>query len=97
MTKSNKQINKESEVSDSENSPAVVTYRIGQLEQVVRDGFKEHNEKLDRLANNFVTTETFESRIVPLEKAKSKNWVFNTLSAVAGAVLLYLVQYTLTH
>lgn len=84
-------------MGDDENSQAVVNYRMGQLEQVVKDGFREHNEMLAKLVNNFVTTEKFENRIAPLEKANSKNWIFNTLSAIAGAVLLFLIQYALTH
>lgn len=36
-------------------------------------------------------------RLTALEKSKARGWVFNTLSAVAGAILLFLVQYTLTH
>lgn len=77
--------------------PNVVAYRVGQLEQAVQAGFKEHNDKLDKLINNFITKEEFENRVAPLEIAKSKNWIFNTLSAVAGAILLFLVQYALTH
>jgi len=48
------------------------------------------DEKLD-VANSL------EKRVTTLEKARAKNWIFNTLSAIAGAVLLYLIQYVLTH
>jgi len=54
MAKTNKQINKEYErANDEESSPAVVAYRIGQLEQTVKEGFEAHNLKLDKLVSNF--------------------------------------------
>lgn len=33
----------------------VIAYRVGQLEVAVRDGFKEHNQKLDSIITNFAT------------------------------------------
>jgi hypothetical protein len=100
MAKTNKQINKEADVSDSDSSPAVVAYRVGRLEETITNGFKEHNEKLDKLANNFITKEEFkghDTRITVLERARSKNWVFNTLSALAGGLFIFLIEYALTH
>jgi hypothetical protein len=55
VAKSNKQINKEAGVMTDDSSPAVVAYRIGQLEKVVKEGFDTHNEKLDQLTQNFAT------------------------------------------
>lgn len=105
MAKSTRQINKENDMSDnSPDSPAVLAYRLGQLESAVIDGFKEHNSKLDELVAGFVTKEYYleqhnnlKARVAVLEQSRSRTWIFNTLSAVAGAVLLFLVQYALTH
>lgn len=36
------------------------------------------------------------TRIAALEKSKARNWVWNTLSAFVGAVLVSLVIYALT-
>jgi len=49
------------EISDPDNAPGVIAYRVGQLEKTVIQGFKEHNDKLDSLANNFVSVADFQS------------------------------------
>lgn len=36
-------------------------------------------------------------RVLALEKARGKNWLFNTASAIIGALMLFLIQYALTH
>jgi hypothetical protein len=84
MAKSNKQINKEADVNDTDSSPAVVAYRVSSLETVVKDGFKEHNEKLDKLINNFATKEELMAVQRQLDNYK---WF---LRAVAAAVLTVL-------
>jgi hypothetical protein len=55
MTKTNKQINKESVVGDVESTPAVVSYRVGRLEATQREGFEIINKKLDGIVAGFVT------------------------------------------
>ena len=82
--KSNKQINKEAEVSDSDSSPAVVAYRVGSLEDVVKAGFREHNEKLDKLIGNFATKEELS---IVTRRLDNYQWYFR---ALITAVLLSL-------
>jgi hypothetical protein len=98
MVKTNKQINKEAEVNDPDSSLAVVAYRTSQLEQAVKDGFKEHNEKLDSLANNFATkadAHALDRRLAALES--NQTWVVRLLigqvfialiATIGGAVVL---------
>lgn len=38
-----------------ENSPAVLAYRVGQLEKASREGFKDLSNKIELLSNNFAT------------------------------------------
>lgn len=60
--------------------------------------------KMEELPNGFVSIQThtdleksLDKRLTSLEKSKARAWVWNTLSAVAGAVLLFLINYALTH
>jgi hypothetical protein len=38
-----------------EDSPAVLAYRVGELEKASREGFKQLGEKLNDMGNNFAT------------------------------------------
>jgi hypothetical protein len=72
----------------------VVAYRLGQVEIAVRDGFKAHDRKLTDLTSNFATADDLTAsnlRISILERASAKTWLWNTLSAAAGAALALLV------
>ena len=98
MSKTTTQINKEAHNSDVD-SPAVIAYRLGQVEAAVRDGFKAHDAKLDGLTSNFISKEEFTTvtdRIKVLETSKGRDWVWKTLSAAAGAALALLVAYSIT-
>jgi hypothetical protein len=90
MAKSNKQINKEAgQVESDDSSPAVVAYRMGRLEKVVEDGFKEHNSKLEELTNSFSTkqeTNAVSLRVASLES--DRKWI---VRLVVGAVLFALL------
>jgi hypothetical protein len=65
MVKSNNQINKEAGNGPGvEDTPAVLAYRMGQVEIAVKEssktvieGFKEHDKKLTDLTSNFATKE----------------------------------------
>lgn len=59
MTKSDKQINKEAGMSDVDSSPAVVAYRVAQLERTVKEGFDRQTEQLTRIVNGFVTEKEY--------------------------------------
>lgn len=90
MAKSNKQINKEDEMRDnSPDSPAVIAYRLGQVEGAVKDGFKAHNDKLDSIINNFAPKEalaTLSARVDSLES--DRKWIVRlVVGAVVFAVL----------
>lgn len=77
----------------------VIAYRLGQVEIAVTNGFKEHDKKLTELVNNFASTPELDAvkvRVGILETAKSKDWVWKTLSAAAGAVISLLIVYALT-
>jgi hypothetical protein len=84
MTKSTKQINKEADVSDNDSSPAVVAYRMSQLERTVKEGFDSHNSKLDSLISNFATKEELSALKSQLNDWR---WYFR---ALVTAVLLAL-------
>lgn len=61
MAKSNQQINKESINTVQETTLAVVDYRMGQLENAVKEGFASHDKKLDSLTTNFATKEELDT------------------------------------
>ena len=44
-----------------EDSPAVLAYRVGELEKASREGFKEISIKLELMAGNFATHKDIES------------------------------------
>lgn len=98
MPKTNNQINKEAHNSDVD-SPAVIAYRLGQVENAVRVGFQDHNKKLDDLTSNFVTKEEFNGVLKDIGELKAHrfqtNWLFPTLAAAAGATVAILVSIAL--
>lgn len=44
----------------SENSPAVLAYRVGQLEKASREGFQKLSDKLEQMADVFATHKDIE-------------------------------------
>jgi len=71
----------------------VIAYRLGQVENAVTIGFKEHNEKLDNLVQGFVTKEfyveqhnTIDGRVRSLEN--DRKWL---VRLVVGAVVFSLM------
>lgn len=50
-----------------EDSPAVLAYRVGQLEKASRDGFKAMVDKLDNMASVFATHKDIETAKVQAE------------------------------
>lgn len=68
----------------------VVAYRVGELEKAVTVGFREHNEKLDKLANNFATNSALDAvdkRVSSLEG--DRKWL---VRLVVGAVILAMLS-----
>ena len=53
-----------------EDSPAVLAYRVGELEKASREGFKTLTEKLESLSHNFATHKDIE---VAKEQAKMEH------------------------
>lgn len=87
-----------------EDSPAVLAYRVGELEKASRQGFKELGDKLELMSRNFVAKEQakmeheaiyseIEDIKEDVKSLKKKTWIQNTLSAVFGAVLSLLTAY----
>jgi O6-methylguanine-DNA--protein-cysteine methyltransferase len=98
MTKSNKQINKEANVSDNDSSPAVVAWRVGQLEANQEKRFDSLSQQLEKIVEGFVTEkEMTEAKLEGAEEHKRiwaaileikkdrRFWVTTFLSGVAGA------------
>lgn len=56
--------------------------------------------KIDNLANTPMEIENirdgFDVRIKTLERAKARNWIWNTLSAAAGVALASIIIYAVT-
>ncbi len=70
----------------------VVAYRVGQLEDAVRVGFKEHNEKLDRLVSNFAPAKDvadLDSRVTDLEG--DRKWIVRLVIGAVTFALLSLI------
>lgn len=76
-------------MTDADSSPTVVAYRVGQLENAVRLGFKEHNDKLDRMVENFATTSDLTAVIVRVSDLENdRKWLARlVIGAVVFAVL----------
>ena len=93
MAKSNIQINKEdSDRDNSPDSPAVIAYRLGQVENAVKEGFTAHNEKLDAIITNFATKGDFlnlDKRVVSLES--DRKWLVRLIVGAVATSLLALI------
>lgn len=89
-SKSNRQINKEDTLRDnSPDSPAVIAYRLGQVENAVKEGFTEHNSKLDAIITNFATkgeVQNIDQRLTSIES--DRIWI---VRLVVGAVVFSLM------
>jgi len=59
--------------------------------------FQVISAKIDALANTPSEIEGIYKRLNSLEKSRGRVWVLNTMSALAGAIMLFLVQYAITH
>lgn len=73
-----------------------VGIHIGYMRQDIADVKK----LMETLPNGFASKEdvvSLDKRITVLEKARSKNWLFNTASAGVGTLLFFLIQYAITH
>lgn len=52
--------------------------------------------KIDNLSNTPLEITAMNDRIFALEKSKAKNWIWNTLSAMAGIIFATLMIYAIT-
>ena len=93
MAKSNKQINQDDRLADnSPDSPAVVAYRLSQVEVAVKDGFEAHNEKLDKIVNNFATNERHNALDVRVQSLESdRKWLVRLVIATVVLSVLALI------
>ena len=86
-------------MNDHQEPPATIK-EVGIHIEYMRKDIAEVKTLVERMPNGFATKEdvqVVDKRITALEKARSKNWVFNTASAAMGALLLFLIQYAITH
>lgn len=66
-------IEKEIEV-DLDRDPNVQNYRLGQLEQIVKEGFASTNDKMDTFMNSFVNKEDLKQAQEQADKEHSFIW-----------------------
>lgn len=87
---------------DEKDSPAVLAYRVGELEKSVANGFKTVERKLDQMNSNQASKVELEEVRIELKEdlaglqgqinvLERRRWVQNTLSAILGVVLTLLV------
>ncbi len=57
--------------------------------------FQALASKIDNLSNTPFEIDGINDRLAKLELAKAKSWIWNTLSAVAGAALAALIYYAI--
>lgn len=62
-----------------EDTPAVIAYRMGQLENAVKDGFATHDKKLDSLTISFATKEE-----LGVVQKRLDNWVWYGRAVIAA-------------
>ena len=74
-----------------------VTDTLDNVQKAQEEHYKVITSKLDALNPIPFTVVSLEARVKSLEKAKSRNWLFNTASAGVGALLFFLIQYAITH
>ena len=90
-----------------EDSPAVLAYRVGQLEKSTAAGFKLLGDKLDKMSCTFVTFKDLDNAMLDartihdniqedIKNIQRQKWIQNTLSAIFGAVLSLLIAYAFT-
>ena len=90
-----------------EDSPAVLAYRVGQLEKSTSAGFKALSAQLDKMSCTFVTFKDLDIAITnsnlvhdsikkDIKSIQKQKWIQNTLSAMFGAVLSLLISYAFT-
>lgn len=91
----------------AEDSPAVIAYRVGQLEKAVADGFVALGNKLEIMQSNFATKNdltTLEKQaseehkdirddilVVKQEVDEIKKWKDGVIGKIAGAAVVMLV------
>lgn len=87
-TNINRQINEAS----TEDSPPVMAYRLGKLEEAVSSGFLANNAKLDALVTNFATKAdslVLDKRITDLES--DRKWIVRLVVGAVTTSLLALI------
>lgn len=82
MTKTKQTI--KTEITDPDNAPGVIAYRVGMLEKAVTQGFKDHNDKLDSLTAGFATKEELQQI---QQKMNDWRWYFRALVAAVMTAL----------
>lgn len=87
---------------------AVLSYRVEQLERATTEGFALVNQKLDRISKRFATKDELldhvrdvesdmSSMTMRMDKLESRRWIQNTLSAILGSIMTFLLMYFLNN
>lgn len=92
MTKST-----ETEIAVLQNQMQDVKASLEVIKADQHTNFQALAVKIDNLANTPLEIDSITKRLSRLEKAQGRQWIFQTMSAGMGALLFFLVQYTLTH
>lgn len=72
-------------MSDVESTPAVVAYRVGQLEQTQKEGFAALTDKLDKITDGFVTAKELTEARLDGEAEHKRLWKeINTIKSWAS-------------
>jgi hypothetical protein len=82
-------ITKESSMSERD-TPAVLAYRVGELETSVKEGMKGLSDKLDILTQSFATKEDhleLVARVTKLENKENLKSTFLWVGLVASAII----------
>ena len=91
MTKST-----ETEIAVLQTQMADVKASLEVIKTEQHTNFQALAVKIDNLSNTPLEIDTIRSDIRALQKAKEKAWVWQTLSAAAGAVLAILIAALVT-
>lgn len=86
----------ESEIAVLQSQMSDVKASLEVIKAEQHTNFQALAAKIDNLSNTPLEISGIHSRLEALENAKAKNWVWNTLSAAAGAIFVSLVIYAIT-
>lgn len=81
-------------MSDKQDTPELIAYRVKALEKTVNDGFTRIEARMDLLHTDFVHKKDFES--VKEEVNLLKKWKDSIVTRIATSAILFLVLIVLS-